>query len=428
MIDLLVHDAAEVVTLAAGAVAEALGSTAAALPRRGPAQGELGLVRDGFVAVDGGRILGAGPMRALPREWRRAREEVDARGRAVLPGFVDPHTHLVYAGDRMDEFVLRIRGASYEEIARRGGGILSTVEATRRATAEELVEAALPRLRRMLAAGTTTAEVKSGYGLRLEDERKILEVVRRLGAEQAVELVPTFLGAHEVPPEWRDRPGGETAYAEEVAGPMLEAVVREGLARSIDVFLERGVFGRATARRVLEAGRARGLLLRLHADQLGGDLGGAELAAELGARAADHLEHASRAGLEAMAGAGVAAVLLPGATLYLGSEAPPARSMVELGVAVALGTDSNPGSSPLESQAVTIALACTLLRLTPAEALVAATLNAAWVLGLEDRLGSLEAGKQADFLLLEEPTHVAVPYRLGSNLVRAVWKRGRRVA
>ncbi|MCL6522977.1 MAG: imidazolonepropionase [Firmicutes bacterium] len=428
MIDLLIHDAAEVVTLSAAAVAEEAGAAASALPRRGPGQGALGRVRQGFVAVRGGRILGAGPMRSLPREWRRAREEVDARGRAVLPGFVDPHTHVVYAGDRMEEYVLRVGGASYEELARRGGGILATVEATRRASADELAEAARPRLGRMLAAGTTTAEVKSGYGLRLEDERKILETVRRLGREQPVELVPTFLGAHELPPEWRGRPGGEEAYAAEVAGPMLEAVVREGLARSVDVFLERGVFGRASARRVLEAGRAAGLLLRLHADQLSGEMGGAELAAELRVRAADHLEHASRAGLEAMAAAGVAAVLLPGATLLLGSPPAPARAMVELGVPVALGTDSNPGSSPLESQAVAMGLACALLRLTPAEALVAATLNAAWVLGLEGRLGSLEPGKQADLLLLEEPTYLAVPYRLGSNLVRAVWKAGRRVA
>jgi imidazolonepropionase len=415
VIDLLIVHAAELCTLADGAV-----------PRRRADLGQLGLLRDAFLAVDGGRVLGAGPMAQLPAAWRQAREVYDASGQAVLPGFVDPHTHVVYAGDRTGEFKLRLAGASYAEIGRTGGGILATVRETRAATVDGLVAASRPRLARMLAAGTTTAEVKSGYGLTTADELKLLDAVRALGRSQPVELVATFMGAHEVPLEHR---GAPARYVDLIVDEMLPAVARQGIARFCDVFCEEGVFDHAATRRILAAGRQWGLVPRLHADELASGFGGAELAAELGARTADHLVRISPAGIDALARADVTAVLLPGTSFFLGLDAhAPARRLIEAGVAVALATDCNPGSCPIESMAVVVGLACLLYRLTPAEALCAATLNAAWALGLHTRLGSLEAGKQADVLALAEPSHEAIPYRFGSNLVAAVWKAGRRVA
>ena len=390
-------------------------------PRLGPALGNAGLVHDAYVAVDGGRILGVGPMTAIPRDWRLAREVYDAAGQTVLPGFVDPHTHVVHAGDRTGEFRERLRGLSYAEIGRRGGGILSTVAATRAATVDRLVAEARPRLRRMLATGTTTAEVKSGYGLTTEDELKMLDAIARL--DEPVELVATLLGGHEVPMEARADP---EHYVNLVVNEMTPAAARQGIARFCDVFCESGVFDADQSRRMLRAGLEAGLQPRLHADQLTG-CGGAELAAAVGARTAAHLEQVSEAGIRAMAGAGVMAVLLPGASFFLGIEHAPARRLIDAGVAVALGTDCNPGSCPIESMAVIVGLACVALRLTPEEALCAATLNAAWALNVHDRLGSLEPGKQADLIAIADRDPAAIPYRFGSNLVTAVWKRGQRV-
>jgi imidazolonepropionase len=410
VIDLLVVGAAEAATLG-GAPA----------PRHGPALGDLGVVRDAYIAVDEGRILGVGSMDRLPRDWREAREVYDAAGQSVIPGLVDPHTHVVYAGDRTGEFRERLEGASYAEIGRRGGGILSTVAATRAAGVGDLIAAAKPRLARMLATGTTTAEVKSGYGLTTADELKMLEAVARL--RQPVELVATFLGGHEVPAEHRADP---ERYVDLVVGEMTAAAARQGIAKFCDVFCEAGVFDAAQSRRILQAGLQAGLVPRIHADELT-SCGGAELAAQVGARTADHLENVSEAGIRAMADAGVMAVLLPGTSFFLGIEPAPARRIVEAGVPVALATDCNPGSCPIESMAVIIGLACVALRLTPEEALCAATLNAAWALGLHDRAGSLEPGKQADMVAISECDHAAIPYRFGSNLVAAVWKNGRRV-
>ncbi len=410
MIDLVVVGAAEAATLSGGPV-----------PRCGPALGDLGLVHDAYVAVDGGRILVVGPMATLPRDWRQAREVYDAKGQTVLPGFVDCHTHVVYAGDRTGEFRERLRGVSYAEIGRRGGGILSTVAATRAATVDQLVAGARPRLRRMLAAGTTTAEVKSGYGLTTADELKMLDAIARL--DEPVELVATLLGGHEVPMEAR---AGPEHYVDLVVNEMTPAAARQGIARFCDVFCETGVFDAEQSRRMLQAGLAAGLQPRLHADQLTA-CGGAELAATVGARTADHLEKVSEDGIRAMADAGVMGVLLPGASFLLGIEHAPARHLVDAGVAVALATDCNPGSSPIESMAVIIGLACVALRLTPEEALCAATLNAAWALDVHGRVGSLEPGKQADMIAIGDRDHAAIPYRFGSNLVTAVWKRGQRV-
>lgn len=391
-------------------------------PQRGSELGTLGIIRNGFVAIRGDRILAVGREQDFPPEWEDV-ETLDARGRAVLPGFVDPHTHLVYAGDRCGEFRMRLEGKSYEEIARAGGGILSTVRATRTATFEELVQATARRLDRMLLWGTTTVEIKSGYNLTPEGELRLLEAIAYLRHRHPVQLVPTFMGAHAVPPEYRDDPEG---YVELLVRRMLPEVGRRGLAEFNDVFCEPGYFDRQQSRRILEEGRRWGLRPKVHADELAPGTGGAELAAEVGCVSADHLLQASEEGLRRMAEAGVVAVLLPGTSFFLMKERhAPARRMVELGLAVALGTDSNPGSCPMESMPLIIGLACLLLRLSPAEALAAATINAAHAIGRGHQVGSLEPGKRADVVILSEESYEAIPYRFGVNLVDTVIAGGR---
>lgn len=391
-------------------------------PATGPAMGRVGLVEDGFVAIKGDRIAAVGQMRDLPRSLVELETMVlDAGGRAVLPGFIDPHTHAVYAGSRAAEFGRRLEGASYLEILAAGGGILSTVAATRAASEAELAEATRQRLGRFLLHGTTTVEVKSGYGLGLEPELKQLRVVRQLQAEVPQTLVPTFLGAHAVPAEYRQ---DREAYVRLVADEMLPVVAHEGLARFADVFCEQGVFDVAESRRILERARELGLGVKLHADELAA-FGGAELAAALGATSADHLLHASEAGLRAMAESGVVAVLLPGTAFFLREAYAPARQMVELGVPVALATDHNPGTCSLESMAMVLGLACLEMRLTPAEALTAATINAAHALGLGRTTGSLEPGKRADLLILDGAGPEDVVYQFGRNLAQTVITGGR---
>nr|PZN39525.1 MAG: imidazolonepropionase [Bacillota bacterium] len=408
--DLLIRNAAQVVTVAGFS----------RRPQVGEEFGRLGIIENGYVAVAGERIAGVGPMADCPRPGPGTRV-IDAAGRAVLPGFVDPHTHVIYAGDRTHEFGMRLRGATYQEIARAGGGILSTVAATRAATEEELIEATRRRLDRMLLAGTTTAEVKSGYGLTVADELKLLRAIRRLDALHPIDLVPTFMGAHEVPQEYRHDP---EAYVRLVIEEMLPRAA--ALAEFNDVFCEEGVFTPDQSRRILEAGKRYGLAPKIHADELAPGLGGAELAAEVGAVSADHLLHASEEGLRRLAGAGTVAVLLPGTPFFLMMDRyAPARRMVELGVPVALATDCNPGSCPIESMAVVMGLACLKMGLTPAQALVAATINAAHAIRRADQVGSIEVGKLADLIILSEPTYEAIPYRFGSNLVETVVKRGR---
>lgn len=410
-VDLLITHAAEVVTCAGPG-----------RPRVGAELAAIGVIRDGFVAVRGGRIAAVGAMAGLPPRLTAARE-IDARGRAVLPGFVDPHTHVLYAGDRTGEFKLRLAGASYADIARAGGGILATVRATRAATAAELAAAARPRLQRMLLCGTTTLEIKSGYALETAGELKLLAAIGALAAAGPQDIVATFMGAHEFPPEYRDR---REDYVRLLVEEMLPAVARQGIARYNDVFCEQGVFTVEQSRRILAAGQALGLAPRLHADELVPGFGGAELAAAVGARTADHLLHASAAGIQRLAAAGTMAVLLPGTPFFLMmSQYAPARQLIDAGVPVALATDCNPGSCPVESMAVVIGLACLQMRLTPAEAVAAATIQGAHALGLGARLGSLEPGKQADLLILSEPSHEAIPYRFGSNLVDTVIKAGR---
>ncbi|MDR7523591.1 MAG: imidazolonepropionase [Armatimonadota bacterium] len=414
-VDLLVEHAAELLTLAGDGDR----------PRTGAALRELGLIRDGAVAAADGQIVACGPTDAVRDQVRPGpgATVIDASGRVVLPGFVDPHTHLVFAGWRAHEFEMRLEGATYLEIAAAGGGILSTVAATRAADEDTLVRLGAARLDWMLACGTTTAEVKSGYGLSLEDELKQLRAIHRLSASHAVDLVPTVLAAHATPPEYA---GDPDAYVSLVIREILPAVAEEGLAEFCDAFCDVGAFTIAQGRAVLEAGAELGLVPKLHADEFA-DTGGARLAAEVGAISADHLLHAADDGLAAMAQAGVIAVLLPATAFFLGLPYAPARRIIDLGVPVALATDFNPGTAPTWSMAAVVALACAGMKLTPAEAITAATINAAWAIDLAEEVGSLEPGKVADFVILNIPDHRGLAMHLGAPLVHQVIKRGQPV-
>ena len=362
-------------------------------------QGDIHAISNAAMAWDeGGVIRWVGAENELPSEYRRAKR-ADAGGKLVIPGLIDCHTHLAFAGWRADEFEQRIRGASYLDIARAGGGIMSTVRQTRTASEQELAERAAAVLGQMLALGVTTVECKSGYGLAVESELKLLRVYRRLSGQQPVRLVPTFLGAHIIPPEHRDNRKG---YVELLVHEMIPAVARERLATSCDIFVEDSAFQIDEARRILGAAKAAGLGVRLHAEQLSAS-GGAELAGELGALSADHLEFISERGIAALASAGVVGVSLPIASLYLGQKSMPARRLIEAGVAVAVATDFNPGSAPSYHLPLALTLACTMQGMTPSESLKGATLFAARAVGAEAAAGSLEEGKQADFVVLDAP-------------------------
>jgi imidazolonepropionase len=361
-------------------------------------QGHIHAISDAAMAWDEGVILWVGRASELPKEYRSA-DRIDAGGRLVIPGLIDCHTHLAFGGWRADEFEHRIQGRSYLEIAQAGGGIASTVRQTRAATEQQLVERAAQFLEGMLALGVTTVECKSGYGLNEEAELKLLRVYRRLAREQPVRLVPTFLGAHVVPAEFRDN---RAAYVDLLVNRLIPAVAREKLAACCDVFVEESAFSVDEARRILRAGQGVGLAAKLHTDQLT-DSGGAELAAELEALSADHLEHISELGVFAMARAGVVAVSLPLASLFLGQSPMPARRLIQAGVPVAVATDFNPGTAPSYHLPLALMLACTLQRMTPAESLKGATIYAARAVGLERSVGSLEPGKAADFALIDAP-------------------------
>ena len=379
-----------------------------------------GLVEDGALGWKDGRITYAGPRSRLP-EAARAAEVVDADGRLLTPGLVDCHTHLVFGGDRAGEFEQRLQGASYEQIARAGGGIVSTVRATRAADEETLLAQSLPRARALLADGVTTVEIKSGYGLDLEGERRMLRVARRLGEMLGLQVRTTFLGAHALPPEFAGR---ADAYIDAVCD-WLPRLHGEGLVDAVDAFCERIGFDAAQTRRVFEAARALGLPVKLHADQLS-DGGGAALVAGFGGLSADHVEHTSAAGVRAMADAGTVAVLLPGAFHVLRETTlPPLEAFRAEGVAMAVATDCNPGTSPLQSLRLAMSLACTHFRLTPEEALRGTTVNGARALGLADR-GRLQPGLRADLVLwnAEQPAELA--YWLGGGLRAASWIGGRR--
>ncbi|MBY0524582.1 MAG: imidazolonepropionase [Gemmataceae bacterium] len=376
-------------------------------------------VRCGEVLLSGDRLAAIaipGHATCLPNT-----ESIDAAGKVVTPGLIDCHTHLIFAGSREDEFEQRLQGATYQEIAARGGGINATVQRVRRASKEELKALARPRLERFLRFGVTTIEVKSGYGLTLVDEIKCLEAIAELNAEGPLELVPTFLGAHAVPPEFRnDRDG----YIRLLIDEMLPEIARRKLASYCDVFCETGVFSLAESERILGRARDLGLGLRLHADELT-PLGGAELAARMGAASADHLLCITDAGIDALAASGTVATLLPGTAFFLGVDYAPARKLIERGVKVALASDCNPGTCPTENLPLVGAMACTQMKMLPAEVLTALTLNAATALGRADRIGSLEVGKQADLVIWDVPDYRHLFYHFGVNHAWRVIKRGR---
>ncbi len=380
----------------------------------------LGLVEDGLIACQDGRILYAGPATEAPAF--AADETIDCDGRWITPGLIDCHTHLVYGGDRAAEFELRLAGASYEEIARAGGGIVSTVAATRAASEDQLLATSLPRLDALIAEGATTVEIKSGYGLSLEAERKQLSVARRLGELRPVSVRTTFLGAHALPLEAE---GDKDAYITRVCDEMLPAIARQGLADAVDAFCEGIAFSPDQVRRVFEAAKAHGLPVKLHADQLS-NLHGAALAAEFGALSADHLEHTDEAGVRAMATAGSVAVLLPGAYYFVReTRLPPIDLLRRHGVAMALATDCNPGTSPLTSLLLTMNMGATLFRLTVEECLAGVTREAARALGLLAETGTLEAGKACDLAIWDIERPAELVYRMGFNPLHArVW-RGR---
>ncbi len=388
-------------------------------------EGPLGVIKDAALAVAEGRVIWVGSASRLHREVVTCAEarEIDAGGRVGLPGFVDSHTHLIFAGSREHEYALRARGASYQEIAAAGGGIISTVKATRAASEDELVALALPRLRTLLEHGTTTAEVKSGYGLTTADELKMLEAAKRLGETQPVEVHANFCGAHEVPPEFKGR---TEAYVDLVVDEMLPAVAEKKLARYVDVFCEDGVFSVAQARRVLEAGARHGLRAKFHADEFV-TLGGAELAAEVRALSADHLLRARPEGVARMKAAGVTATLLPGTAFFLGLPYAPARAFLETGARVALASDFNPGSSMGSNLQLVMTMAVSQMKMSPEEALLGVTLHGACAMGLEHEVGSLAPGKQCDLLLAEIPNWRYLSYYYGVNHVGRVIKRGQLV-
>lgn len=383
-----------------------------------------GTIENAALACKDGVIAFAGPQTALPGKSAELAAQVDSMGNAwITPGLVDCHTHLVFAGDRAQEFELRLNGASYEEIARAGGGIVSTVTKTRVASEDDLFAQSLPRARALMRDGVTTLEIKSGYGLNLETEAKMLRVARRIGNELGITVRTTFLGAHAVPPEFS---GQQDAYIDEVCVRMLPAIARAGLADAVDAFCENIAFTPAQVRRVFQAASALGLHVKLHADQLS-DLGGAALAAEFGALSADHLEYTSEAGVRAMAASGTVAVMLPAAFYTLReTKLPPIAQFREHGVAMAVASDVNPGTSPLLSLRHAMNMACTLFRMTPEEALRGATVNAAHALGIADR-GTLQVGQRADFVVWDVEHPAELCYWIGGNLAREVYAGGTRL-
>jgi imidazolonepropionase len=393
-------------------------------PRRGAAMRDLAVVTDGAMLVRDGRVERVGRRGEIEPLIPAGADVVDAGGRVVMPGFVDAHTHPVFAGHRADEFERRAAGATYQQIAASGGGIRATVRRTRQASEDALVEAARRHADWFLRTGTTTLEAKSGYGLTLDDELKLLGAIRRLAAETPLRWVPTFLGAHEIPDEYRNR---REAYIELLTEEMLPAVTRGRLAEYCDVFVETAVFQVAEARKILTAAKSLGLGLRIHADQLSAS-GGAWLAAELGAATADHCDHTTPDAWRAMNLAGVQPVLLPGAVYALGLKRyPPVREMIDAGLPVVLATDFNPGSSPTPSIAAILSLAATQMKMLPAEAITAATINAAHSLGRGHQIGSLEPGKLADFVIHDCADHRELCYWFGVEPAAAVFIGGREV-
>jgi imidazolonepropionase len=414
-IDFLIHNASQVCVVPA----------IEGGPQRGDALGTLGIVEGGAVAVRDGLIVAVGQSDSIQAQYH-ARQQIDAAGSAVVPGLVDPHTHLVWAGERAAEFEMRVAGATYMEIMAAGGGINHTVQQVRAASLDQLLAETTARLDRMLGLGTTTVEIKTGYGLDIDSELKQLDAIYRLDAAHPIDVAATFLGAHAVPPEFEGR---TDAYVDLVVEEMIAAAA--DFARShdqpppfVDVFCEQGVFDVAQSRLILEAGRAHGMPLKIHADEFAG-LGGTRLAVELDAVSADHLVCTPDEDIRALGKGDTIAVGLPCTPFGLGHhEYTPARAITEAGGALALATDCNPGPAWCESMQFVIALAARMMALTPAEALAAATINAAYAIGRGGQVGSIEPGKQADLLILDAPDYRHLAYRFGGNLVKMVIKRG----
>jgi len=385
---------------------------------------EYGIVRKGAMAVSDGRILWVGPVGGLsPAFISNASAVEDLAGAWITPGLIDCHTHLVYAGSRANEFEMRIKGASYQEIAASGGGIVSTVRAVRAASEDEIYMQSLPRLEAMMADGVTTLEIKSGYGLDVPNELKMLAVIHRLKAETPLRIIPTFLGAHTVPPEFAGR---ADEYVDRVVEEMLPVVAAKGLARAVDVFCEKIGFSPAQTERIFKAAKALDLPIKLHADQLS-DSKGAVLAARYQALSVDHLEYLDSSDIPALARNDCVAVLLPGAFHYLGeTRKPPVAALREAGVPMAVSTDCNPGTSPLLSLRSAMNMACVFFQLTPAEALAGVTINAAHALGLQNEIGTLEPGKAADFLIWNIDSPAELAYQIGGNLLRDMFINGKK--
>ncbi|MEE9115518.1 MAG: imidazolonepropionase [Thermoplasmata archaeon] len=389
-------------------------------PRKEESLKDIGIIRDGALVIQDGIITDIGPRREVLASHDIEDDLViDASGKLVLPGFVDPHTHLIFAGSRENELRWKIEGASYTEIASRGGGIISTMNATREASHDDLLGLAKDRLEVMKRHGTTSVEVKSGYGLNVEDEIKILEVARQLSEEHALDISSTFLGAHTIPPDFKNNADG---YVAQVIERMLPRIADQELADFCDVFCEEGFFDVDQSRTILEEGRTYGLVPKLHADELS-DLGGASLAAEVGAISADHLEKSSDQGILQMAEKNVVGVLLPGTSFSTNIGYADARRMIELGLPVALATDFNPNCWTKSMQFM-ISLACYKMGMFPAEAIVASTINAAHAIGKAHEVGSLEPGKKGDVIILDMENHEQIPYRFASNHVETVVKSG----
>ncbi len=397
--------------------------------KRGDAMLDVGLIENGALAVHEGHIVATGATKELRGRYT-AEKTIDATGKVVCPGFVDPHTHVVYAGDRIDEFEMRIRGATYLEIMSAGGGIVSTMQATRQASVKQLAAETRPRLQAMLKLGTTTVEIKTGYGLDPDSELKMLQAIEALAKTSPADVVPTFLGAHAVPPEYKGRTDAYVDLVVEQMLPQAAAWYRDSWFSDQerpffnDVFCERNAFDLAQSHRVLEAGQALGLAPKIHAGEFTA-LGGVTLAIELGAASADHLDVITETELEHLARSNTVGVMLPAVNFNLGSvDFADARALVDAGAAIALSTDINPGSAPCPSMPLVMALACRYQKLLPAEALNASTINAAHAIGLADLVGSIEVGKQADLLVIDALDYRHLAYQFGGNLVETVIKKG----
>ena len=410
-VDLLIINAKELLTLA--------GSNS---PRTGSEMNELGIINSGAIAVKEGRIISVGSTEELTKKYDDPSKIIDASDKVVMPGFVDPHTHPVFKQTRENEFEMRIQGKSYVEISQNGGGIRSSIAGVRETSEDELYKLAEKRINKMISNGTTTLEAKSGYGLSTESEIKMLKVIKKLGEYLPIDIIPTFLGAHEFPIEYKN---DKEKYIDILINEMLPKVRELDLAEYCDIFTEDHVYNIEQSRRILNRAKELGFKIRMHADEIK-PIGGAELAGEVGAVSADHLGAASDEGIKAMRENGIIATLLPATIFSLGMKSyARARDMIEAGLAVALATDYNPGSCNCDSMQFVITLACLQMKMTPAEAIAASTINAAYSLGLGDKIGSLEIGKKADILIMDMPSYKYLPYHFGSNNVETVIKNGK---